>query len=168
MGAVRRPGFRHSLAIVGQEPQDRNAYGAKFPPHIHHTATLEALCQVDAGTRRPTYVGPEAWLMKLAHVGHDAWVGPGVELTPGCVVSGFVVLSGWNRVGVGSVFKPYVAVGVHARIGAGSVVLCDVPPYEVWAGNPARRLSSSPVWEEGEAWRQEVEALTGSIPSAVS
>lgn len=31
-----------------------------------------------------------------------------------------------------------VTIGVGAIIGAGSVVLRDVPPAEVWAGNPAK------------------------------
>jgi UDP-2-acetamido-3-amino-2,3-dideoxy-glucuronate N-acetyltransferase len=38
-----------------------------------------------------------------------------------------------------------ITLGRKCIIGAGSVVLCDVPAHEVWAGNPAkfiRRLSS--------------------------
>lgn len=31
-------------------------------------------------------------------------------------------------------------VGVGAVIGAGSIVTKDVPPYEVWAGNPAKKI----------------------------
>jgi acetyltransferase-like isoleucine patch superfamily enzyme len=32
-----------------------------------------------------------------------------------------------------------VTIGVHAMIGAGSVVTHDVPDFELWYGNPARR-----------------------------
>jgi len=31
-------------------------------------------------------------------------------------------------------------IGLGATIGAGSVVTCDVPAGEVWAGNPARKI----------------------------
>ena len=31
-----------------------------------------------------------------------------------------------------------VTIGKRAIIGAGSVVTKDIPPYQVWAGNPAR------------------------------
>ena len=31
-------------------------------------------------------------------------------------------------------------IGDHSIIGAGAVVLGDVPPNEVWAGNPARKI----------------------------
>lgn len=43
-------------------------------------------------------------------------------------------------VGAGAVILPGVTVGEGAIVGAGAVVTRDVPDYEVWAGNPARRL----------------------------
>jgi acetyltransferase-like isoleucine patch superfamily enzyme len=36
-----------------------------------------------------------------------------------------------------------VTIGRGAVVGAGSVVTASVPPHEVWAGNPARRISAS-------------------------
>lgn len=47
-------------------------------------------------------------------IGADVWIGAGAS-----------VLSG-------------VKIGTGAVVGAGSVVTHDVPPYEIWAGNPAR------------------------------
>jgi len=34
-----------------------------------------------------------------------------------------------------------VTIGVRAIVGAGSVVTKNIPPYEIWAGNPAKFLS---------------------------
>ena len=47
-----------------------------------------------------------------------------------------------NRVSIGSnaTILGGVEIGEGAVIGAGSVVTKDVPPHEVWAGNPARYL----------------------------
>ena len=39
--------------------------------------------------------------------------------------------------GRGVIVLPGVSIGDHAVIAAGSVVFCDVPPREVWRGNPA-------------------------------
>jgi carbonic anhydrase/acetyltransferase-like protein (isoleucine patch superfamily) len=50
-------------------------------------------------------------------LGNDVWVGAGT-----CVLPGVVVHDG-------------------AVIGANSVVTNDVPAYEIWAGNPARKIS---------------------------
>ena len=41
-------------------------------------------------------------------------------------------------VGANSVVKPGVKIGVSCTIGAGSVILEDVPDYTTVVGNPAR------------------------------
>ena len=72
-------------------------------------------------------------------IGHDVWLGAGCQIKSG------------------------VTVHTGAVIGMGSIVTHDVPPYEIWAGNPARkirdrfdddtaeRLLSSKWWEMGDA-----------------
>ncbi|MDO8446226.1 MAG: acyltransferase [Deltaproteobacteria bacterium] len=47
-----------------------------------------------------------------------------------------------NHVSIGSnaTILGGVTIGEGAIIGAGSVVTRDVPPNEIWAGNPARRI----------------------------
>ena len=37
-----------------------------------------------------------------------------------------------------------VTIGEGAIVGAGSVVTKDIPPYQVWAGNPARYIKDRP------------------------
>lgn len=41
-------------------------------------------------------------------------------------------------IGVNTIICNSVTIGKGAIIGAGSVVTKDIPPYQVWAGNPAR------------------------------
>jgi acetyltransferase-like isoleucine patch superfamily enzyme len=48
------------------------------------------------------------------------------------------------RVGVGAVLCPAVEIGEEAFIGAGAVVVKDVPPRVVVVGNPARVLRDVP------------------------
>ena len=52
--------------------------------------------------------------VKRTYIGHDVWIGNYVLVKQG------------------------VKIGNGAVIGMGSVVTKDVPPYEVWAGNPAK------------------------------
>lgn len=43
-------------------------------------------------------------------------------------------------IGMGSILLPGINVGEGSIVGAGSVVTRDIPPYSVYAGNPARLL----------------------------
>jgi acetyltransferase-like isoleucine patch superfamily enzyme len=51
------------------------------------------------------------------------------------------------RVGVGAVLCPAVEIGEEAFVGAGAVVVKDVPPRVVVVGNPARVLRDVPPGE---------------------
>lgn len=54
------------------------------------------------------------------------------------------VIGDYAFVGANAVVMPGVTVGVGAVVGAGAVVTHDVPPWEIWAGVPARKI--------GERW----------------
>jgi len=43
-------------------------------------------------------------------------------------------------IGLGSIVKAGVTIHNGAVVGAGSVVTHDIPAYEIWAGNPARKI----------------------------
>ena len=49
----------------------------------------------------------------LTVIGNDVWIGAGVQIQSG------------------------ITVGSGAVIGMGSIVTHNIPPYEIWAGNPA-------------------------------
>jgi putative colanic acid biosynthesis acetyltransferase WcaF len=52
-----------------------------------------------------------------------------------------ITVGDWAWIATGVMVLPGVQVGEAAVVGAGSVVATDVPAYEVWAGNPARRVA---------------------------
>ena len=43
-------------------------------------------------------------------------------------------------IGSNATILPGITIGENAIIGAGSVVTKDVPPSEIWVGNPAKKL----------------------------
>ena len=51
------------------------------------------------------------------------------------------------RIGGGAVLLPGIEVGEEAFVGAGAVVLRDVPPRALVVGNPARRIKDVPEEE---------------------
>ena len=53
-----------------------------------------------------------------------------------------IILKGDNWIGAHSVILKGVIIGEGAIIGAGSVVTKNIPPYQIWGGNPARYLKN--------------------------
>lgn len=43
-------------------------------------------------------------------------------------------------IGANSIITKPLTIGKGSIIGAGSVVTKDIPPYQIWAGNPARYI----------------------------
>lgn len=114
-----------------------------IPAQIRKSASLEAGAWVEMGTERPTRIGENTWVMHKALIGHDAQIGNNCEIATGSIVGGFAVIEDDVRLGIGTIVKPRVTIGKGARTGCGSVVVSDIPPGEIWAGNPARPTSQS-------------------------
>lgn len=53
---------------------------------------------------------------------------------------GQIVIEDWAWLGAGTIVLPGVRIGKGAIVGAGSVVSKSVPAFEIWAGNPARKI----------------------------
>jgi acetyltransferase-like isoleucine patch superfamily enzyme len=90
-------------------------------------------------------VHSNAFIPEYSIIEHDGWVGPGVVFTNAryprsAVRQEFVgphLLPG-AKVGGGATLLPGVVIGRNALVGAGAVVVGDVPDGKVVVGNPAR------------------------------
>ncbi len=89
-----------------------------------------------------------AFVCSLTHLGEGVWIGPHVTFTntkyPHTPTSptervGARVKRG-ARIGANATILPGVTIGIDALVGAGSVVVSDVPDGAVVAGNPAKVL----------------------------
>lgn len=145
-------------AIIGDDPQHRDWHRGlpAYEPEIGPDVRICALSMVDAGMTRPTVIGARTYLLKLVHIGHDSIVGEDCEIVTGTVICGHVEIGHGVRIGAGATVRPFIRIGDGARIGMGAVVVKDVPPGEVWAGNPARKLGAiaterqaTPLEEQG-------------------
>ena len=68
------------------------------------------------------------------HIGDYATFGSGVRL------AGRVTVGEGSYVGAGALVREDLTIGAWSLVGMGSIVTRDIPPGEVWAGTPARRI----------------------------
>lgn len=92
----------------------------------------------------------QAFVPEYSTLEEGCWIGPNVVLTnaphPLCpqakeCLKGATVKRG-AKVGANSTLLPFITIGEDALVGAGSVVVSDVPARAVVAGNPARVMKS--------------------------
>lgn len=150
-GAWACPGLMPPGLVVGRYvsmAQSARVFGRNHPydrVSMHPFFYNSALGYVE----RDTIEGSCCW------IGHDAWIGDGAILTPGC-----------RRIGIGAV------------IGAGAIVKKDIPDYAIAGGNPAKviryrfeegireRLLASHWWERSlEDLVSYLDALKCSVES---
>ena len=73
-------------------------------------------------------------------LGHDSFVNEFSHLTTNSVIGAHVKVGKGVTIGMNSTIRGGVTIGDFSLVGAGSVVLHDVPPNTIVAGNPAKVL----------------------------
>lgn len=145
LGSPRNYSLRPAIVGALGIPENR------FVTLVHPRATVSesaflgagslvfAFAAVGAGAR----LGSHVTILPQGTVSHDAIVGDWTHLATGAIVSGAARVGRCCYLGAGSTLVDGGRVGDGALVGMGSVVLKDVPPGVVVAGNPARVLRST-------------------------
>jgi len=140
-----RPGNTQSRSVIDRALTDA---GVPFATVVHPTASLAAGTSVGDGsvllaqvvTTAPISIGRHVVVMPQVVFTHDDVIGDVTTFGAGARLAGGVVVEDGAYVGSGALVREHVRIGTGALVGMGAVVTKDVPPYEVWAGNPARHL----------------------------
>jgi acetyltransferase-like isoleucine patch superfamily enzyme len=113
---------------------------------IWNNSTIDYGCRVGSNVKIHTNV----YVAQFTTIEDDAFLAPGVTIAndphPGCLLAkecmrGPTIKQG-AQIGCNVTILPYVTIGEGALVGAGSVVVHDVPPHTVVVGNPARLLKA--------------------------
>ena len=119
---------------------DRNVSFA-YDLKLGHGAGIGANCQIPSGVTigRQGMIGIDVLMFTNEHRHDDITVPMGLqgrtEIEP-------IVIGDDVWIGSRSLIMKGVHIGNGAIVAAGSVVTRDVPPYEIWGGNPAHFLKS--------------------------
>jgi len=135
------------LAVVGAPGEDKRK--GVNPPNkgveVGDGTVIREFATVHGGFGRCTVIGPRCYLMAHTHVGHDCELGPDVTLATGATLGGHTIVHEGANLGLNATTHQHVTIGAYAMVGAGAVVLEDVPPFETWVGVPARKVGYNRV-----------------------
>lgn len=128
---------------------DMRAAGFKLPVVIHRKAYVVDDVEIGGGSvimagavvNSATTIGRDVIVNTSASVDHDCHISDGVHIAPGSHLAGSVSVGSNSWVGLGASVIESRRIGRNVMIGAGTVVIHDVPDGVTIVGNPARVVS---------------------------
>jgi sugar O-acyltransferase (sialic acid O-acetyltransferase NeuD family) len=128
----------------------------RYATIVHPSADLAPGCVVGPGSvllaqtvlTADVRVGAHVAVMPQVVLTHDDVVDDHATIASGVRLGGGTRLARGAYIGAGALIREGLTVGAWSLVGMGSVVLRDVPPGQVWAGNPARFLRTAPASDQ--------------------
>ena len=142
----------HDMIVCMGDPAKKAALVERFPGPwgvaIDPSTVISALSTVGDGSvvfqgsviQANTRIGRHVIINTAASVDHDCDVGDFVHIGPHATLCGLVRVERGAFIGAAVTILPGLTVGENAIVGAGSVVVADVPANTVVTGVPARHL----------------------------
>ncbi|MBY8849403.1 acetyltransferase [Saccharothrix longispora] len=120
----------------------------RYATVVHPLASVAPGVEIGAGSvllafvavTAPQVIGSHVVVMPHVTITHDDSVADHVTFAARVALAGGVTVGEAAYLGSGALVREGLSIGAGALVGMGAVVLTDVPPFEVWAGTPARRL----------------------------
>jgi sugar O-acyltransferase (sialic acid O-acetyltransferase NeuD family) len=129
------------------------AAGLGFVSAIDPSAQVGREVTVGAGTvvmpgvvvNTGAAIGEHAILNTSCSVDHDCRLAPFVHVSPGAHLGGHCTVGELSQIGIGASVIPSVRIGARVTIGAGAVVIGEIPDGTVAVGVPARPIRKEPA-----------------------
>jgi sugar O-acyltransferase (sialic acid O-acetyltransferase NeuD family) len=100
---------------------------------INYQAQISALARIEKGVIIDSY----------SYIGHETSFNQFVTVYPGCQISGKCLIQSNSEIGLGSKIIQGLKIGKHTLIGAGSVVVKDIPGGKVAYGTPCEVIKEN-------------------------
>jgi len=126
---------------LGEIPQDKKYAGEETRLEIGDRNNIREFCTFNLGTAQDagvTRIGNDNWVMAYVHIAHDCQVGNHTIFANNAQLAGHVHIEDWAILGGYTGVHQFCRVGAHVMTAVGTVVLQDIPPYLMAAGNTAQ------------------------------
>jgi len=116
----------------------------KFPHFgkviIHKNVDIGANTCIDRGSINDTIIGANTKIDNLVHIAHNVKIGENCAIIAHAMIGGSTIIKDNVWISPSSVIRDGIEIGENSLVGMGSVVTKNIPPNEIWLGNPAKFL----------------------------
>ncbi|WP_395074229.1 acetyltransferase [Flavobacterium sp.] len=119
---------------------------ANYINAVHPKAIVSIHAKIEEGTvvmagviiNSGSSIGKHCIVNTGAIIEHDCQISDYVHICPNVSIAGSVIINEGTQVGIGATIIQGIEIGKWVMIGAGAVIINDVPDYAVVVGNPGK------------------------------
>ena len=129
------------FSALGGPPQDKKYAGEPTRLEIGDGNVIREFCTFNCGTVQDagtTRIGSGNWIMAYVHVAHDCQVGNNAIFANGASLAGHVHVGDYAILGGLTGVHQFVQIGAHSMTAGATLLLQDLPPYVMAAGNDCK------------------------------
>jgi UDP-N-acetylglucosamine acyltransferase len=126
---------------LGAIPQDKKYGGEPTRLEIGDANTIREFCTLNCGTAQDagvTRIGNDNWIMAYVHIAHDCQIGDHTIFSNNAQLAGHVHVSDYAILGGFTGVHQFVHIGAHSFTAIATVLVHDLPPYVMAAGDTAK------------------------------
>lgn len=129
------------FSSLGAVPQDKKYAGEPTRLEIGDGNTIREFCTLNCGTAQDagvTRVGSDNWIMAYVHIAHDCQIGDHAIFANNAQLAGHVHVGDYAILGGFTGVHQFVRIGAHSFTAIATVLVHDLPPYVMAAGDGAK------------------------------
>ena len=126
---------------LGAMPQDKKYAGEPTRLEIGDGNTIREFCTLNCGTAQDagvTRLGDDNWIMAYVHLAHDCQIGSHAIFANNAQLAGHVHVGDYAILGGFTGVHQFVRIGAHSFTAIATVLVHDLPPYVMAAGDTAK------------------------------
>lgn len=129
------------FSSLGAVPQDKKYANEPTRLEIGDGNTIREFCTLNCGTAQDagvTRLGNDNWIMAYVHLAHDCQIGDHTIFANNAQLAGHVHVGDHAILGGFTGVHQFVRIGAHSFTAIATVLVHDLPPYVMAAGDTAK------------------------------